>query len=95
MRRSMKVIKFRKNYALLAAAIFALGSSHLALASDGTIRVGTANREAQQVSLVVGKSTVVDVPVRRRPGADLAGFAGRSADCGCHRSQPKANIRNR
>jgi len=33
------------------------------MASDGTIRIALASRDAQQVSLVVGKSTVVDVPV--------------------------------
>jgi pilus assembly protein CpaC len=63
MRLSMNRMRFRRNYALVAAAIVVLGATHLALASDGTIRVGTANRDAQQVSLVVGKSTVVDVPV--------------------------------
>ena len=33
------------------------------MASEGTVRIATASREAQQLSLVVGKSTVVDVPV--------------------------------
>jgi pilus assembly protein CpaC len=51
-------------YAMAASAILLLGAPSLALASEGTIRVGTANRDAQQISLVVGKSTVVDVPVQ-------------------------------
>jgi pilus assembly protein CpaC len=59
----MKTIGIGKNYAWVTAAILVLGTPYLALASDGTIRVGTANRDAHQVSLVVGKSTVVDVPV--------------------------------
>jgi pilus assembly protein CpaC len=49
---------------LAASAILLFGAPHLVLASEGTIRVVTANRDAQQISLVVGKSTVVDVPVQ-------------------------------
>ena len=63
MRLSMKAMEWRKNYAWVVSTILVLGVPHLALASEGTIKVGTANRDAQQVSLVVGKSTVVDVPV--------------------------------
>lgn len=51
------------NYGLMACAIVVLGSVDLAMGSEGTFRIGTASRDAQQVSLVVGKSTVVDVPV--------------------------------
>ena len=54
------------NYGLMACAIVVLGSVDLAMGSEGTIRIGTASRDAQQVSLVVGKSTVVDVPVHRK-----------------------------
>jgi pilus assembly protein CpaC len=60
----MKRIEFRMSHALAASALFLLGAADFAMASDGTIRVGTANRDAQQISLVVGKSTVVDVPVQ-------------------------------
>jgi pilus assembly protein CpaC len=59
-----KGISSRKNYVLLVSAIIVLGAPNLVPASEGTIRVGTANRDAQQISLVVGKSTVVDVPVQ-------------------------------
>ena len=52
------------NHALVACATIAvLGVAELAMASEGTVRIATASREAQQLSLVVGKSTVVDVPV--------------------------------
>lgn len=61
---SVKGIGFRKKYVLAASAILILGAPQLVLANEGTIRVGTANRDAQQISLVVGKSTVVDVPVQ-------------------------------
>ncbi|HKY71788.1 MAG TPA: pilus assembly protein N-terminal domain-containing protein [Nitrospira sp.] len=64
MRLSVKGIGSRKKYVLAASAILLLGASQLVLANEGTIRVGTANRDAQQISLVVGKSTVVDVPVQ-------------------------------
>ena len=64
MRLRVKGIGSQMKYALAASAILLLGASSLALASEGTIRVGTANRDAQQISLVVGKSTVVDVPVQ-------------------------------
>jgi pilus assembly protein CpaC len=61
--RRLHNIGFRMNHALVASAIAVLAAADLANASDGTVRVVTANREAQQLSLVVGKSTVVDVPV--------------------------------
>ncbi|HEY7534306.1 MAG TPA: pilus assembly protein N-terminal domain-containing protein, partial [Nitrospiraceae bacterium] len=51
------------NYGLVACAFVALGAADFGLASDGMVRISTAGREAQQVSLVVGKSTVLDVPV--------------------------------
>jgi pilus assembly protein CpaC len=52
------------NHALVACTTIAvLGVAELAMASEGTVRIATASREAQQLSLVVGKSTVVDVPV--------------------------------
>jgi pilus assembly protein CpaC len=52
------------NHALVACATIAvLGVAELAMASEGTVRIATASREAQQLNLVVGKSTVVDVPV--------------------------------
>jgi pilus assembly protein CpaC len=52
------------NHALVACATIAvLGVAELAMASEGTVRIATASREAQQLSLVLGKSTVVDVPV--------------------------------
>ena len=52
------------NHALVACAtIVVLGVAELAMASEGMVRIATASREAQQLSLVVGKSTVVDVPV--------------------------------
>jgi pilus assembly protein CpaC len=52
------------NHALVTCATIAvLGVAELVMASEGTIRIATASREAQQLSLVVGKSTVVDVPV--------------------------------
>jgi pilus assembly protein CpaC len=60
---TIKGMGFPTRYALAISAIFALEAPHPALASEGTIKVGTANRNVQQVSLVVGKSTVVDVPV--------------------------------
>jgi len=53
----------QKKISLLACAIFVLGVVDTTMASDGTIRIALASRDAQQVSLVVGKSTVVDVPV--------------------------------
>ena len=61
---SVKGIGSRKKYVLAASAILLLGAPQLVLANEGAIRVGTANRDAQQISLVVGKSTVVDVPVQ-------------------------------
>ena len=52
------------NHALVACATIAvLGVAELAIASEGMVRIATASREAQQLSLVLGKSTVVDVPV--------------------------------
>jgi pilus assembly protein CpaC len=60
---SMKGTGSRSNYALTVTAILVLGSTNISLASDGMVRISTGNREAQQVSLVVGKSTVLDVPV--------------------------------
>ena len=52
------------NHALVTCATIAvLGVAELAMASEGTVRIATASREAQQLSLVLGKSTVVDVPV--------------------------------
>ena len=64
MRLSVKGSGSRKKYVLAVSAMLLFGASQLALANEGTIRVGTANRDAQQISLVVGKSTVVDVPVQ-------------------------------
>ena len=52
------------NHALVACATIAVfGVTELAMASEGTVRIATASREALQLSLVLGKSTVVDVPV--------------------------------
>jgi pilus assembly protein CpaC len=51
------------NTCLVLSVIAVLGVVDLAAASEGTIRIGTPSRDAQQVSLVVGKSTVVDLPV--------------------------------
>ena len=52
------------SHALVACATIAvLGVAGLAMASEGTVRIATVCREAQQLSLVLGKSTVVDVPV--------------------------------
>lgn len=63
----MKRLRFGKlasnTYSVVACAIILLGNAGVATASDGVIRVASATRDAQQVSLVVGKSTVVDVPV--------------------------------
>ena len=59
----LKGIDSRMNYGLVACAIIVLGAAGLATASEGTIRIATASRDAQQISLVVGKSTVIDVPV--------------------------------
>jgi len=56
-------MRSRKNYGLVACAIIVLGAAGLATASEGAIRIATASRDAQQISLVVGKSTVIDVPV--------------------------------
>jgi pilus assembly protein CpaC len=56
-------MRSRKNYGLVACAIMVLGAAGLATASEGAIRIATASRDAQQISLVVGKSTVIDVPV--------------------------------
>ena len=61
---SVKGTGSRTKCVLAVSAMLLLGAPHLVLASEGTIRVGTANRDAQQISLVVGKSTVVDVPVQ-------------------------------
>ena len=61
---SVKGTGSRTKCVLAVSATLLLGAPHLVLASEGTIRVGTANRDAQQISLVVGKSTVVDVPVQ-------------------------------
>ena len=63
MRLSITRTASQKNFSLLACAIFVLGVVDTTMASDGTIRIALASRDAQQVSLVVGKSTVVDVPV--------------------------------
>ena len=64
MRLRLKRTGFPMNHALVACATIAvLGVAELAMASEGTVRIATASREAQQLSLVVGKSTVVDVPV--------------------------------
>lgn len=60
---SLGQIGSRGSYSLLACAIFLIGSGGVVTASDGTIRVASASRDAQQVSLVVGKSTVMDMPV--------------------------------
>jgi pilus assembly protein CpaC len=70
--RRLHKIGFRMNHALVACAIAVLAVADLANASDGTVRVATASREAQQLSLVVGKSTVVDVavPIKRASLAD-------------------------
>jgi pilus assembly protein CpaC len=51
------------NTCLVLSVIAVLGVVDLAAASEGTIRIATPSRDAQQVSLVVGKSTVVDLPV--------------------------------
>jgi len=59
----LKGIDSRMNYGLVACAIIVLGAAGLATASEGAIRIATASRDAQQISLVVGKSTVIDVPV--------------------------------
>jgi len=56
-------MRSRKNYGLVACAIIVLGAAGLATASEGAIRIATASQDAQQISLVVGKSTVIDVPV--------------------------------
>lgn len=53
----------RMNTCLVLSVIAVLGAVDLAAASEGTIRIATPSRDAQQVSLVVGKSTVVDLPV--------------------------------
>ena len=63
MRLRLNSMGFPMNHALVACAIAILAAADLAMASDGTVRIATASREAQQLSLVVGKSTVVDVPV--------------------------------
>ena len=64
MRLRLKGTGFPMNHALVACATIAVvGVAELATASEGTVRIATASREAQQLSLVVGKSTVVDVPV--------------------------------
>jgi len=63
MRLSVNGMRSRKNYGLVACAIIVLGAAGLATASEGAIRIATASRDAQQISLVVGKSTVIDVPV--------------------------------
>jgi pilus assembly protein CpaC len=63
MRLRMKGRAFQVNYGLIVCAIVVLVNADLAMASEGTIRIAMASRDAQQVSLVVGKSTVVDVPV--------------------------------
>ena len=59
----LKGIDSRMTYGLVACAIIVLGAAGLATASEGAIRIATASRDAQQISLVVGKSTVIDVPV--------------------------------
>jgi pilus assembly protein CpaC len=64
MRLRLNRTGFSMNHALVACTTIAvLGVAELAMASEGTVRIATASREAQQLSLVVGKSTVVDVPV--------------------------------
>lgn len=64
MRLRLNRTGFSMNHALVACATIAvLGVAELAMASEGTVRIATASREAQQLSLVLGKSTVVDVPV--------------------------------
>jgi pilus assembly protein CpaC len=63
MKLRLTEIGFPMNYSLVVCAIVTFGAADLARASEGMIRVGTASRDSQQVSLVVGKSTVVDVPV--------------------------------
>ena len=64
MRLRLNTTGFSMNHALVACATIAvLGVAELAMASEGTVRIATASREAQQLSLVLGKSTVVDVPV--------------------------------
>ena len=63
MRLSVNGMRSRKNYGLVACAIIVLGAAGLATASEGAIRIATASQDAQQISLVVGKSTVIDVPV--------------------------------
>lgn len=64
MRLRLNRTGFSMNHSLVACATIAvLGVAELAMASEGTVRIATASREAQQLSLVLGKSTVVDVPV--------------------------------
>src|SRR5262245_24372468 len=63
MRLRLRGRGLQMNYGLVVCAIVVLGTAEFAMASEGTIRVANASRDAQQVSLVVGKSTVVDVPV--------------------------------
>lgn len=64
MRLRLNRTGFSMNHALVACVTIAvLGVAELAMASEGTVRIATASREAQQLSLVLGKSTVVDVPV--------------------------------
>lgn len=64
MRLRLNRTGFSMNHALVACATIAVpGVAELAMASEGTVRIATASREAQQLSLVLGKSTVVDVPV--------------------------------
>ena len=64
MRLRLNRTGFSMNHALVACATIAvLGVAELAMALEGTVRIATASREAQQLSLVLGKSTVVDVPV--------------------------------
>jgi pilus assembly protein CpaC len=59
----LQEIGSRKNYGLVACAIVVLGAAGLATASEGTVRLANTSRDAQQVALVVGKSTIVEVPV--------------------------------
>ena len=59
----LQEIGSRKNYGLVACAIAVLGAAGLATASEGTVRLANTSRDAQQVALVVGKSTIIEVPV--------------------------------
>ncbi|MET0515663.1 MAG: pilus assembly protein N-terminal domain-containing protein [Nitrospiraceae bacterium] len=53
----------RWGWGLLASSVIILGPLGVMAATDGTIHQVAGTQGAQQLNLVVGKSTVVDVPV--------------------------------